>query len=156
MLRTGFAAWRPKVDAYLAKLGFAPPRSETAPQPTSYALIDDPERVPFISSAVRTGDYRRFLSADLPRAFAVAQNGSWAWSSGDGATADALQMCADYAKASCTLYAVDDAVVWPSTGTATAARTQPRATTVTSLRQSPNSSTRTGGSTTQGQSPHQR
>lgn len=152
MLRTGFAAWRPRVDAFLTRLGFAPPHSDAAPQATNYAPLDDTERVPFISAAVRSTDYRRFLGADLPRAFAIAHNGSWAWSSGDGATDDAMKMCEDYAKAACALYAVDDAVVWPATGamTAQAKKATRGPTRMTSLRAQPTSSSpRTGGATTQ-------
>lgn len=112
LLRTAFEAWRPRVDTYLAGLGFDAPKSDDLPRPTGYAAIADQAKVPYVTPAVRANDYKKFLQADLPRAFALAVNGSWAWSSGDGAVGEALDMCKEYARTDCRLYAVDDHVVW--------------------------------------------
>jgi dienelactone hydrolase len=107
----GFAVWRPIVDRFLADHGVPIPTAAGVAPPTDFAPLADVERVPHVKDAGRDG-YRGFLSADVPRAFALSPNGSWAWRSGSTAVDDALASCRSHAKSDCRLYAVDDAVVW--------------------------------------------
>ena len=84
------------------------------PPPSGFAEISDVSKVPGISEAGRE-QYRRFLAAEAPRAFALAPSGTtWAWFSSlvPDAAWRALMGCRDRAKEQCQLYAVDDAVVW--------------------------------------------
>lgn len=111
-INTGFPVWRREVDRFLGALGFATPHSEGAPAPSGFAAIENVEAVPFVKDEVRSKGYPAFLNTDLPRAFAIAGNGAWAYSSGEGATARALERCRGFARRECRLYAVDDAVVW--------------------------------------------
>jgi len=55
------------------------------------------------------------LTKQIPRAFAIAPNGAWAWADGgDDPLQRALNNCNRYRKdkADCRLYSVDDFVVW--------------------------------------------
>jgi hypothetical protein len=84
------------------------------PPPSGFAEISDVSKVPGISEAGRE-QYRRFLAAEAPRAFALAPSANtWAWFSSlvPDAAWRALMGCRDRAKEQCQLYAVDDAVVW--------------------------------------------
>lgn len=112
LLNRGFRLWRKEIDRFLVELGFATPRSEVAVKPSGYAELENAEAIPFIKPGVKTEQYPRFLDADIPRAFAIAPNGSWAFVSGADAVARALSNCQGHAKRACALYAVDDAVVW--------------------------------------------
>ena len=111
-INTGFRLWRRDVDRLLGELGFATPRSADAPAATGFAALEDAQAVPFVKAEVKDKGYQAFLNADLPRAFAISSNGSWAYASGDSATTRALERCRDFAKRDCRLYVVDDAVVW--------------------------------------------
>jgi len=83
------------------------------PRASGYAAIDDLGRVPF-SSEQALAQYRRFLAAGLPRAFAVSpDHRHCGWYSGmDDSTVKALTLCANRAGETCQLYAVDEDVVW--------------------------------------------
>jgi hypothetical protein len=84
------------------------------PLPSGFAVISDETRLPGISEAGRQ-EYRRFLAAPSPRAFAIAPSGhAWAWNSSlvPDAASRALARCAERAQERCRLYAVNDAVVW--------------------------------------------
>jgi hypothetical protein len=84
------------------------------PPPSGFAEISDASKVPGISEAGRQ-QYRRFLAAQSPRAFALSPSGNtWAWFSSlvPDAAWRALMGCRERAKEQCQLYAVDDAVVW--------------------------------------------
>ena len=86
---------------------------ETPPR-SRFAAISDDTRLPGISEAGRQ-EYRRFLTALSPRAFAIAPSGhAWAWNASlvPDAASRALAKCAERAREQCQLYAVDDAVVW--------------------------------------------
>jgi dienelactone hydrolase len=112
LIGKGFRLWRPVVDEFMAKLGFPPPKSNNAPQPTGFARLDDAGKLPYVKDIVKTEGYQKFLDADLPRAFAIGPNGGWAWRIGKDAPKEALERCEQNAKRPCGLYAVDDAVVW--------------------------------------------
>ncbi len=81
--------------------------------PSGFADISDDSKLPGISEAGRE-QYRRFLTAPAPRAFALSPSGHWAWFSSPvpDAAWRALTSCTERAKQQCRLYAVDDAVVW--------------------------------------------
>ncbi len=84
------------------------------PPPSGYAAISDDTKLPGIGETGRA-QYRRFLAAPAPRAFAIAPfGGAWAWNSRlvPDAAWKALTQCAKRARQQCRLYAVDDSVVW--------------------------------------------
>jgi hypothetical protein len=115
--------WRPVVDGFLEKLGFPPPKSKDAPEPTGFARIDDAGKLPYVKDDVKSEKYPKFLDADIPRALAISPSGAWAWRTGATAPQQALESCQKVSKTPCQLYAVDDAVVWkpPKSAEATAA-----------------------------------
>lgn len=116
----GLKIWRDKVLATLGEVGMPTqvvlPQyglSPNAPVPSNYASIDDLEA---FSRAHAGGEasYKTFLSKPLPRAFVVTPSaGKQAWVSGsDDPVAEALQRCQERHRETCTVYAVDDNVVW--------------------------------------------
>jgi dienelactone hydrolase len=111
-LSRGRRHWRALVDAFVAPWGLRAPRTEGAPAATNFAALDDASKLPHVKQEVRDNAWRRFLEADVPRAFAIGPKGEWAFRSGDDAMTQTLERCAQVAKAPCKLYAVDDAVVW--------------------------------------------
>jgi dienelactone hydrolase len=117
LIEKGFGLWRPVVDRFMSALGFPAPRSANAPEPSSYAGLEEAGKLPFVKDSVKLDGYQKFLDADLPRAFAIAPTGNWAWRSGGDALEQALANCARFAKQDCSLYAVDDHVVWHPPGT---------------------------------------
>ncbi len=98
-------------DAFLARLGFVPPKSPDAPPPTRYANLGDVMKLPLTAHSARE-KYAAFLKMDLPRAFAIGPRGEFGYSSAANATTRALALCRQYAKTACRLYAVDDHIVW--------------------------------------------
>jgi hypothetical protein len=80
---------------------------------TNYAVLDSPDRLPTRSQPARR-EYQSFLDAALPRAFAIARDGSaFAWSANSSTSIEtALQRCAKQSKTQCELYAVDERVVF--------------------------------------------
>jgi dienelactone hydrolase len=111
LLSRGFQLWRPVVDRFIGSLGFKVPMA-TSPLPASgFAEIGDVEKVPHVNAAARDG-YKRFLTADVPRAFALAPTGAWGWRTGPDAVQAALTGCQQGARSTCRLYAIDDRVVW--------------------------------------------
>ena len=82
--------------------------------PSGYAALADLGKLP-LESAAGTEQYQRYLQAKPPRAFAVAPTRQhWGWVSGgtDDVNAAALKRCEERAKQACTLYSVDDNVVY--------------------------------------------
>lgn len=92
----------------------------TAPVASGYASIDDVDKV--VALAPRAAQtYDKFLKLKRPRAFAFVAGGGGYYSTGDKAPAAGespdpavrvLQRCADTYRHTCTLYAVDDVVVY--------------------------------------------
>ena len=120
--KAGESIWQPRVEAFMKSLGlptevvyaqFAAPAPMPIPPASDFAELDAVESLPYVREAGRAG-YRRFLSKQLPRAFAISPNGAWAWTEmGDDPLRRALDNCNKYAKnQSCRLYAVDEQVVW--------------------------------------------
>jgi hypothetical protein len=83
------------------------------PPKTDYARIDELNKVP-LASEKGLEEYKRYLQAVPPKAFAVAPDKSaWAWHSGNlEAINVALSRCAERSGKPCLLYAVDNDVVW--------------------------------------------
>lgn len=102
--------WVPLVDDYLARLGFGKSGVMTRPLASAFAKLDEADKLP-ANQATKDGGYRKFLESKTPRAFALGPNNASGWASGDWAMGRALGVCARRGEP-CTLYAVDDDVVW--------------------------------------------
>jgi dienelactone hydrolase len=88
-------------------------RPTPAPKPTHFAALADVAAVPRLNTAGRSA-YAQFLHMPLPRAFALAPDGSAVASSlGADPVAYALEHCRQLYHR-CQLYAVDSEVVWPN------------------------------------------
>lgn len=86
--------------------------SHPRPAPTGFAAVTEVDKVPYLPSFKRAA-YEKYLAAARPRAFAVADNGYYGWASGGAdPLAAAVINCGRAAQKTCTLYSVDDAVVW--------------------------------------------
>lgn len=102
--------WVPRADAFFDNLGFPPsvrPKGSESSVP-----VGNVAAVP-ISQDLRTRFYAKFLEAKTPRAFAISPTGAVGWASGDWAAGKALGYCERLKAEICTLYAVDNRVVWP-------------------------------------------
>jgi dienelactone hydrolase len=113
----GLKIWTPRVDALLQSVGLPATPVNTGylppppPPPSHYAAIDDDASVPYLNDVGRAA-YGRFLAKPMPRAFVLTPNGSVDfYSGGYDPSAEVLQSCAKRTQ-NCTLYAVDDQVVW--------------------------------------------
>lgn len=104
--------WVPAVDAFMNALGFDKPATVLRPPRTAFAEVGDVARLPLPDSSSRTA-YAKFLDAKPPRAFAVGERGAYGYGIGDYAMGRALGFCRRSGQ-KCTLYAVDDDVVWPA------------------------------------------
>ena len=104
--------WLPLVEDYLAGFGFNRPGRPERPPPSGFASLDDLSRLP-LGPVGRSYYERRFLTARPPRAFAIGPGGAVGWASGDFAIGRALGFCQAPRGVTCSLYAVDDDVVWP-------------------------------------------
>lgn len=102
--------WAPLAEAFLARLGFGASGIPARPPATSFAALDEVDKVP-VSAANRDNHVRRFLQAAKPRALAVGERGAVGWATGDWALGRALGNC-ERTGQRCRLYAVDDEVVW--------------------------------------------
>jgi dienelactone hydrolase len=118
--RSGERIWQPQLASFMQSVGL--PHAVTLPQyagrasptppATDFAPLDKPEAVPYVNENGRKG-YAAFLARDVPRAFAIAPGGAWAWANGgEDPLQRALDNCNRNGKGFCRLYAVDDAVVW--------------------------------------------
>lgn len=105
--------WVPLVEPWLNALGLGRPHPPWPAAASGHARVDEVDKLP-APAAVIEGPYRRFLAAAPPRAFAIGP-GSWGWSRGDWAPGRALGHCQRRRGQPCTLYAIDDRVVWPAT-----------------------------------------
>ncbi len=103
--------WVPLVDAYLAKAGITQSALPPVPEATGFADVADLSKVPISADHIQKL-YTRFLSSPVPRAFAIGPNGAVAFAHGDWAIGRALGFCQSRRGAPCSLYAVDQKVVW--------------------------------------------
>lgn len=89
-----------------------PKKGMERPPKSGFAKLEDVNAVPNLNDE-RRRLYKKFLTEPQPRAFAISEKGNVGWASrGDDPLARALYFCQIYAKDSCTLYAVDDDVVY--------------------------------------------
>ena len=115
----GAAIWWPETEKFLIDLGLPVAiqyrlEKTSAPAGTNFAEVTDVQAVPILDERRREA-YKKFLALASPRAFAIAPHGNvgWSWGVFDP-IANALTACEGIAKEPCTLYAVDDTVVWPN------------------------------------------
>src|SRR5947207_1387426 len=107
----GVRYWLPTVEGFLAKHGVVFTRLDSADPERQPLLALD--RVPNIKSDACKGLYRAFLESPGPRAYAVSADGRCGFAGGLNDAKDvAMRQCGNVAKGGCTLYAVDDAVIW--------------------------------------------
>ncbi len=120
--RQGESIWQPAVKKFLEEIGMpvkvvlpeyaAPPLTPTPPR-TDFASLENGAAVPYLKEKGRE-IYKTFLTKAIPRAFAIAPNGSSGWAAeGDDPIKRALEFCNRGGNGHCKLYAVDDDVVWP-------------------------------------------
>ncbi len=121
--RSGARIWQPEVTAFLAEVGlpnqpvaalakYGNSNAMAAPAKTSFAPLEDVAVIPYLKDTGRAG-YKTFLDKPVPRAFAIAPNGAWAWSDGgEDPLKRALDRCNTNGKGACKLYAVDTDIVW--------------------------------------------
>lgn len=115
----GVKIWWPETEKFLQSIGMPTEASvqladEVRPPKSDFAPLQNVEAVPYLREEGRNA-YRAFLGKGFPRAFAIAPGGAWSWAEdGDDPAAQVLANCERSAAQPCTLYAVDDAVVWPA------------------------------------------
>lgn len=115
--RDGIAVWWPDTERFLRRIGLpsdiTTPIIEAARIPASgFAAIDNIDAIPHLTASGREA-YRYYLSQPLPRAFAMSASGAWSWAEdGDDPPSRALAACQKNSKSRCSLYSVDEDVVW--------------------------------------------
>ena len=103
--------WLPTVEAFLSRHNVPFARLDSA-DPERQGLLAL-ERVPNIKSEQCKGLYRAFLESPGPRAYAVSDDGRCGFAGGlQDAREQAVKQCGTVAKGGCSLYAVDDSVIW--------------------------------------------
>ncbi|MEJ6021736.1 dienelactone hydrolase family protein [Ramlibacter sp. PS4R-6] len=122
--QAGAKIWEPEVTKFLQQVGlpfettavavkFAAKPATPAPPATNFASVLDETKLPHVKESGREG-YKSYLGREMPRAFAISEQGAWGWANGDGDPLQrALDNCARQHKGECKLYSVDDKVVWP-------------------------------------------
>lgn len=115
----GVSIWWTETEKFLTSIGLPVEvryviEKTPSPPKTNFAQVGDLQAVPILDER-RRERYKQFLALPLPRAFAIAPHGNVGWASGIfDPIASALSACEGIAKEPCTLYAVDDTVVWPT------------------------------------------
>jgi len=115
--RDGVKIWWPEAEQFLKQIGMPTDQViNLGPEPrlpkTAYAAIDNIEAIPYLQRHGRE-QYKIFLGKSTPRAFAVSTSGGWSWAEdGDDPVARVLASCQRSSGQPCTLYAIDDDVVW--------------------------------------------
>lgn len=115
--RDGEKVWLAETERFLKQVGM--PTEEVyavTPRPalpaTNYASVDDVTAVPYLSRQGRVA-YEAYLSKVEPRAFAISPTGAWSWAEeGEDPETRALASCRQSSNTPCSLYSVDNAVVW--------------------------------------------
>lgn len=116
LIHHNYNAWvRELAGAIAGALGIS------APAISGYARLESVDAVPYVRANGRDA-YAKFLGSEKPRAFAIAPNGAWAWSTignrngkrreGFDAIERALERCNVRGEGQCHLYALDERVVW--------------------------------------------
>jgi hypothetical protein len=84
-----------------------------APSKSGFARIDDPLAMPLVDAQARARYVERYLTLKAPKAFAIGPGGEWSYLANDPRSMKTvLERCNGYRKGGCSLYAVDDTVVW--------------------------------------------
>jgi dienelactone hydrolase len=115
--RDGIPVWWPETERFLQRIGLPTDINtlvgETARIPASgFATLDNVDAIPHLTETGRAA-YRHYLSQSLPRAFAVSSSGAWSWAEdGDDPPSRALAACQKNSKPPCSLYSIDQDVVW--------------------------------------------
>ena len=115
--RDGIPVWWPETERFLHRIGLPTDINtivgETTRIPASgFAALDNVDAIPHLTETGRAA-YRHYLSQSLPRAFAVSASGAWSWAEdGDDPPSRALAACQKNSKTPCSLYSVDQDVVW--------------------------------------------
>ena len=113
----GVPIWWPETENFLRKVGLPTDvifEIETTHRPpkTDFAALSDVSKVPYLDER-RRKTYQEFLSVSSPRAFSIAPTGNVGWANGGvDPLSRSLTLCESAAKVPCTLYVVDDEVVW--------------------------------------------
>lgn len=95
---------------------YADSQASTFPPKTGVGKIDDIKRLPATMGDTGKAAYLDFLTAIMPRAFAVSDSGEIGMASGDcHAAYKALQICRERSGKVCQLYALDDQIVLGTT-----------------------------------------
>ena len=127
--RDGQKVWWAEVERFLKQVDMPTAETVAVAEPpavpkSDFARVDDVEAVPFLTESGRAA-YRDYLDKMTPRAFAVSPSGAWCWAEeGEEPDTRALAACQEKSNQPCTLYSVDDYVVWPA-GQSLAAGTPP-------------------------------
>jgi dienelactone hydrolase len=107
----GVRYWLPTVERFLSSHDVSFARLDAADPDRQPLLALD--RLPNIKSDSCRGLYRAFLESPGPRAYAVSADGRCGFAGGlPDAREIAVKQCSSVSKDGCSLYAVDDAVVW--------------------------------------------
>jgi dienelactone hydrolase len=115
--RDGIPVWWPETERFLQRIGLPSDINtlvgEAARIPASgFAAIDNVDAIPHLTESGREA-YRHYLSQPLPRAFALSASGAWSGAEdGDDPPSRALAACQKNSKPKCSLYSVDQDVVW--------------------------------------------
>jgi dienelactone hydrolase len=115
--RDGEKIWLADTERFLKKVGMPTQKlydfaDAPTPPKTNFAPLDDIAAVPFLTDSGRKA-YGEYLTKLTPRAFAVSPGGQWCWTEeGEDPDARALATCSAKSSEPCTLYSVDDNVVW--------------------------------------------
>lgn len=113
----GVPIWWPETEKFLKEVGLPTDiigevKRMPRPPKTEFAELSDVNKVPYLNER-RRELYLKFLSMPKPRAFSIAPTGNIGWAyGGHDPLATSLSDCEKVAKVPCTLYAVDDDVVW--------------------------------------------
>lgn len=113
----GLSIWWPETEKFLDRIGMPTEIRfdvDVTPRPprTEFAATEDIRAVPYLDERRREA-YRKFLQMPYPRAFAIASTGNVGWAyEGVDPLDTALANCEKVATIPCSLYVVDDDVVW--------------------------------------------
>jgi dienelactone hydrolase len=105
----GVRYWLPAVERFLAANNVPFERLDAQDANVLFAL----DKLPNLKTESCRNLYRAFLESPGPRAFALSGDGRCGFAGGLPEAADiAMRQCTAVAKVACSLYAVDQAVVW--------------------------------------------
>ncbi|PWF41071.1 dienelactone hydrolase [Massilia glaciei] len=128
--RDGEKFWWRDTERFLEQIGMPTREIHTvAAAPvlprSNFAEIGDIDAIPYLGENGRAA-YRAYLGKMTPRAFALSPSGAWCWAEeGEQPDVRALETCAEKSNGPCTLYSVDDYVVWPNSVGSSTAESQP-------------------------------